>query len=144
MSVHQRARDGAWYVSWRDLDGKQHMKVTEKGRMGLRAAQDLDKDLKAKKRAGLVPAPVRSGQIFLDDIAQKFLDAKRAEGKSSTWLKPFAAMVQKNFYPDYCQRPAKELTYSDIVNVIAKNYPNHSLVNAKTDASCGVCFRQAE
>ena len=126
MSVHQRARDGAWYASWRDLDGKQHMKVTGKGRMGQRAAQDLDKDLKAQKRAGQTPAPVEDGRIYLDQIAQAFLDAKKAEGKSAAWLKEIKSLVEKNFYPEFCQRPANDLKYLDIVNVISNNYRNQS------------------
>lgn len=127
MSVHQRARDGAWYVSWRDENGKQHTKVTGKGRVGNGAAKDLDKDLKAKKRVGLIPAPKDDGKVYLDQIAQAFIDAKKAEGKSLTWLKPFKSMVQANYYETHCQRPAKDLTYSDIINVITTNYADHSL-----------------
>lgn len=130
MSVHQRARDGAWFVSWRDEDGKQHTKVTGKGRAAYRAAEDLDKDLKAQKRAGRSPAPKNDGKVYLDQIAQAFIDSKKAEGKSLTWLKPFAAMLDSNFYKNYhVQRPANELTYFDFVNVITKNYPDdtHSI-----------------
>lgn len=126
MSVHQRARDGAWYVSWRDENGKQHMKVTGKGRTGQRDAYDLDKDIKAKKRAGLEPAPARTGHPYLDDIAQAFIDGKKAEGRKANWLKPFASMVQANYYETHCQRPAKDLTYTEIVNVITTNYAHRS------------------
>ncbi|MBI4805881.1 MAG: hypothetical protein HY795_11670 [Desulfovibrio sp.] len=98
MSVHSRARDGAWFVSWRNENGKQHNIITGKGRAGQRDANELDKDIKAKKRAGLEPAPARTGHTYLDDIAQAFIDAKKAEGKKASWLKPFASMVQANFY----------------------------------------------
>jgi integrase len=127
MSVHQRNRDGAWYVSWRDENGKQHMKVTGKGRTGQRDAYDLDKDIKAKKRAGLNPAPATDGNVYLDQLAQAFLDAKKAEGKGRGWLQEVASLIQKNFYPDFCQRPANTLKYQEIVNIITTNYPNHSL-----------------
>jgi integrase len=113
-------------VSWRDENGKQHNKVTGKGRAGQRDANDLDKDIKAKKRVGLEPTPARAGHPYLDDIAQAFIDAKKAEGKKASWLKPFASMVQANFYENHCQRPAKDLTYSEIVNVIAINYSDKS------------------
>lgn len=126
MSVYQRPRDGAWQVYWRDENGKQHSKTLGKGRAAYRAAEDLDKDLKAQKRAGRTPAPKNDGKVYLDQIAQAFLDAKRAEEKSEGYRTEVATLLEKYFIPTFAQVPANELKYSDLVNIITKNFGEHS------------------
>ena len=49
MSVHKRANNGTYYVSYRDAGGRQRTKTFGKGREGKRDAQRFDEEIKARK-----------------------------------------------------------------------------------------------
>lgn len=123
MSVHKRTSNGAYFVSYRGADGKQTTKSFGKGREGKREAQKFDEEVKARKKVDApIPTVFPGDVIHLDQLAQRFITAKKAEGRSPRWLKELAAVLEKNFFPEFCQKPADQLRLEEIVAVILKAY----------------------
>jgi integrase len=127
MSVHKRGNNGTYYVSYRDEKGAQHTKTFGKGREGKRDALKFDEEIKARK---LVEAPVPrfalGEKVYLDQLAQIYIDAKKSEGNSVRCLKEIAALLKEHFLPVFAQRPVDEIRFEEIVEIIGKVYADRS------------------
>lgn len=127
MSVHKRANNGTYFVAYRDENGKQCRKTFGKGREGKRDAQKFDEEVKARK---LVEAPLPvfapGEQVYLDQLAQLYINAKKSEGKSLRWIKELAVLLKKHFIPVFAQRPVDEIRFEEVVEIIGKVYADRS------------------
>ena len=134
MSVHQRASNHTWYVAYRTPEGKHTTKSFGKGREGKRDAQRFDKKLKETKAVeASYPAPIAeevaaTGKIYLDQLAQLYIDARKVEGTSLRTLHEIKAFLKKHLIPVFAQRPVNEIRYDEILKVMAKAYSKCSPV----------------
>lgn len=125
MSVHKRKNNGTYFVAYRDAEGNQRTKSFGKGREGKRQANNFDEDMKASRKLGTPPpmVSVKEEKVYLDQLAQRYLNAKKAEGKRVGWLKELKAILEKHLIPVFDQRPVEQLKYDEIVSVFTKTYP---------------------
>jgi hypothetical protein len=70
-------------------------------------ARAFDLEMKAKKIRGESldeVAPVvleKDGALYLDQLAQAYIDAKKAEGQSHKRLKEFASIINRVLIPEF-------------------------------------------
>ena len=131
MSVHKRSNNGTYYVAYRDGNGRQHTRSFGKGRDGKREAEKFDEQVKAHKviEVPLEPAPPTSGKkIFLDELSQMYINAKKAEGKSIRRLKELAVILERHIIPAFAQRPVEQIRFDEIISLVGKVYAKRSPV----------------
>lgn len=146
MSVHMRKNNSAYYVAYRNAEGKQTTKTFGKGREGRRAAQKFDKQVNDQKLTGVVvkttvPGQVVpntleaiaeevavAGKIYLDQLAQMYINSRKVEGTSLRTLKEIMSFLKRHLIPVFAQRPIEEIKYDEIVKIVAKAYENRSPV----------------
>ena len=134
MSVHMRNNNGTYYVAYRNAEGKQTTKTFGKGREGRRAAQKFDKQVKDHKP--VVPSTPEAiseevavaGKIFLDQLAQMYINSRKVEGTSIRTLNEIKSFLKRHLIPVFAQRPVEEIKYDEIVKIVAKAYENRSPV----------------
>jgi len=134
MSVHKRSNNGTYYVAYRDGNGRQHTKTFGKGRDGKREAEKFDKQVKGP---GVVengsPPPITatvaaSGKIYLDQLAQMYINARKVEGTTLKTLGEIKSFLEKHFIPVFAQRPVEDIRYDEIMTIMGKAYAKHSPV----------------
>lgn len=131
MSVHKRSNNGTYYVAYRDGNGRQHTRSFGKGRDGKREAEKYDEQVKARKviEVPLEAAPPTSGKkIFLDELSQMYINAKKAEGKSIRRLKELAVILERHIIPAFAQRPVEQIRFDEIISLVGKVYAKRSPV----------------
>ena len=134
MSVHKRSNNGTYYVAYRDGNGRQHTKTFGKGRDGKREAEKFDKQVKGPGAAANgspppITAPVAaSGKIYLDQLAQMYINARKVEGTTLKTLGEIKSFLEKHFIPVFAQRPVEEIRYDEIMTIMGKAYAKHSPV----------------
>lgn len=134
MSVHMRKNNGTFYVAYRNAEGKQTTKTFGKGREGRRAAQKFDKQVKDHKP--VVPSTPEAiseevavaGKIFLDQLAQMYINSRKVEGTSIRTLNEIKSFLKRHLIPVFAQRPVEDIKYDEIVKIVAKAYENRSPV----------------
>lgn len=120
MSVHRKP-DGRWYVSYRDEFGRQRTKTFDRESLDRRLAEAFDLEVKAKKKRRESLEPQRElGAIYLDELAQLYLDDCKARGCSVQYLKNVASMLNNHALPLLGVKPVQDLTYSDCLQVAAR------------------------
>ena len=120
MGICKR-KDGRWQVTFRD-GPKVRTKTFPPGREGKKLAQAFDADVKLKKATDKpLPLALRDG-IYLDELAQLWIDEKKAQGRRVGWLKDWANILNKFFLPELGSRPAKALTQADVLAVVTAHY----------------------
>lgn len=120
MSICQR-KDGRWQVTFRD-GPKVRTRTFPKGREGKKQAQAFDADVKLKKATDAeLPLPFRNG-VYLDELAQLWIDEKKAQGRKLRWLKEWASTFNKIFLPALGTKPAKAITQADVLAIITAHY----------------------
>lgn len=131
MSVHKRSNNSTWFVAYRDASGNQKTRNFGKGREGKRQALKFDEEVKALKKvdAPLPEVAIEADKVYLDQLAQRYLNAKKAEGKRLGWLKELKAILEKHLIPVFAQRPVEQLKYDEIVSVFTKAYPDCSPIS---------------
>ena len=114
---------------WRE-EGRLKSKTFPRGPEGKRKAEALDLEVKLRKKRGeaLSDKEERSGGIYLDELGQVFLDAKRAIGMSLKTRGEYARLLNKHFVPALGDRPVAELTTQDFLRVVDKDFPGRSQV----------------
>lgn len=116
-----KRKDGRWQVTFRD-GPKVRTKTFPPGREGKKLAQAFDADVKLKKATDKpLPLAMRDG-IYLDELAQLWIDEKKAQGRRVGWLKDWANILNKFFLPELGSRPAKALTQADVLAVVTAHY----------------------
>jgi hypothetical protein len=116
MSVHTKP-DGRHYVSYRDESGKQRTKTFGRGGIYLKEAQAFDLQLQAMRKLGERPT-VRSG-LYLDTLAQSYVQDRRLNGASDSYLTELRGILNNHILPLLCHKPVDELTYEDML----REYP---------------------
>ena len=125
MGVFRR-KDGRWHVSYRDLTGKSRSKTFAKGRHGKKDAQEFFAEICLRKARGEELPLSRAEGVYLDDLAQLWLDEKRAQGRARQWLKDWAHILNTYFLPVLARRPAHMLTQADVLAVISSHYADRA------------------
>ena len=131
MSVHKRNNNGTYYVAYRDENGRQHTKTFGKGRAAKREAEKFDEQVKAHKTIEVpldVSTPAPGKKIFLDELSQMYINAKKAEGKSIRRLKELAVILERHIIPVFCHRSIDQIRFEEIIELVGKVYANRSQV----------------
>lgn len=126
MSVHKRKETGSWFVRFRDEFGQQHNKTFGPGPENKRQAEAFDLLVKAKKRARDPLFQSKSGNAYLDELAQAWVNAKKTEGKGGGWLKDWVGIMNNHLLPALGAVPINELTKDYILNVVMKKWGNRA------------------
>lgn len=133
MSVHMRKNNGTFYVAYRNAEGKQTTKNFGKGREGQRAAMKFDKQIKHHKPEpatpeALVEEVAVTGKIYLDQLAQMYINTRKVEGTTIKTLSEIRSFLTKHLIPVFAQRPVDEIRYDEIMTVMGKAYAKQSPV----------------
>lgn len=125
MSVHKRSNNGTYFVAYRDSDGKQTTKTFGKGREGKRQAIKFDEEVKASRKLGTRPpvATVEEEKLYLDQLLQAYLNARKLAGVRLKTLKEMASIGEKHLIPAFAQKPAQEIKLDEIISVMQAAYP---------------------
>lgn len=120
-----RKNNGTYYVAYRDQFNKQRTKSFGSGTEGKRAAEAFNLEVKAKKlRREEIVSP-RTG-AYLDELAQMWIDAKKAEGKGGRWLRDWVNILNRHLLADLTRVPVGELSQDYILKIILRKYPDSS------------------
>lgn len=125
MSVRQR-KDGYWIVDFRDEQGRKRTRSFGKGRESKQKAVEFDLEVKLNKTRGEPLPQTRAAGIYLDELAQHWIDEKKAQGRKSQWLADWAKIFNKYFLPTLCERPAHSLTQPEILAVVSTHFGERS------------------
>lgn len=117
MSIHQRGK-GNYYVKYRDSAGVSKTKSFGKDKL---AAEAFEEHLAADRKLNIRPQHVTRSEIFLNHLAQLYLDDRRANGKSEKYAKELAHLLNEHIFKLIPFKPVDELTYIDMM-AIAKHY----------------------
>lgn len=107
-------KTGGWFIAFRERGNRklirEYFGKTEEGR---RNAEVRSAEVKLKKLKGeeLVD---RSG-MYLDQLAQLYLEDAKGRKKSHRWRKEFASRLNADILPNLCSKPVDKLTYADIL-----------------------------
>lgn len=125
MSIRKR-KDGYWIVDFRDEQGRNRSRSCGKGREGKKKAQKLDTEI-AYKLAHEEPLPAsRAEGIYLDDLSQLWVDAKKAQGRKTRWLAEWAHVFNKYFSSTLATKPAHMVTEADVLSVVSAHFASRS------------------
>ncbi len=103
-----------------------HTKTFPNTREGKKQAKAYKAEIELRKARGDPPQAVQQDGVYLDELAQLWVDMKKAQGRKQGWLGDWANIMNKEFLPVLGTRPAKSLAQSDIMAVITTKYANHS------------------
>lgn len=120
MSVHMRKNNETYYVNY-PKDGKRTTKNFGKGPDAKRAAEAFDFEIKAKLKRG-VHTPVTSETIYFNELAQFWINTKKAQGIDGAWLKDWVNIMNKNFLEELSRIPLDMLTQDMIMRIIVDKY----------------------
>lgn len=124
MGVYKR-KDGRVAVSYRDEDGKVRQRTFPKG-THRKTAEAFALEVKLLKVQGKALPKPRATGIYFDELAQLWLDKKKAEGCSRRWLLEVKAVLEKSFLVPLAEKPAAAIEAGDIYKVMAAEYAQHS------------------
>lgn len=120
MSICKR-KDGRWQVTFRD-GPKVRSKTFPATREGKKNAKAFDAEVKHKKATDK-PLPLAyRDDIYLHNLAQLWIDEKKAQGRRIDWLKTWASVLNKVFLPELGSKPAKAINQADVLAVVTTNY----------------------
>ena len=115
MSVQQK-KNGTWFVHYRLPGGgtkDEYFGVGEKAKALAEERDRAIKEARAKKKA---PPPPRN-KIFLDELAQVYLDDRKLHGVSEGWLIEMERLLNNQFLPYLSGYPVDELEYLDVMRM---------------------------
>lgn len=123
MSVHQKA-NGTWYIRYRvpgEKDARsEYIGVGEEAE---KRARERDREIKELKASGKRP----SDKVYLDQLAQSYLNDRKLANKSPEWLKEMESLFNQRFLPELCHVPVDELAYTDVMVMANKHLKGVSL-----------------
>lgn len=121
MGVSKR-KDGRWQVSFRDEQGRPRSRAFPPTKEGKKAAEEFDLDVKLRKKRGEDLPEVTSGGVHIDELAQLWLDEKKAQGRAVGWLKDWAHIFNSRFLPALAHKPVQQITQADVLAIISLHY----------------------
>jgi len=111
--------DGRWIVVYYDSAGKQHQKGGfGRGKKGWGKATAFDKQWQADKANGREVEPPRLEGLYLDKLAQHYLDHLKTIGRSEKFRTEMAALVNTLFVPLLCHKPVDKIQYDECVVIV--------------------------
>jgi integrase len=124
-------KTGGWFIAFRERGNRklirEYFGKTEEGK---RNAEVRLAEVKFKKLKGeeLVD---RSG-MYLDQLAQLYLEDAKARGKTLRWRTEFASRLNADILPNLSSKPVDKLTYADILALTGKGgaWETKSMVTA--------------
>jgi len=112
-----KRKDGRWQVGYRD-----GTKTRTKTFPTKKAATDFEKEVAYKKSIGAeLPRSRREG-VYLDELAQQWVDAKKAKGQGGHWLKCWIGVFNSVFAEPLCRTPAHAIAQADIMALVSAHY----------------------
>lgn len=112
MSIGQ-TKTGTWYCQYR-VKGRRspEKEYFGQGEAGKRAAMIRDAEIKLLRAKGRdIKAPAK---LYLDKLAQSYMDDARTRGATPRWRKEFAALLNQHVLPYLSGKPVEQLEYADI------------------------------
>lgn len=115
MSVHVRRK--SWFVVYRDDNGRRQQKHFGTGDSGKQKAEIFDLQIKLAKKKGQ-EINFKSTSIYIDELAQSYVDHLKVMGKSIKFLEELAGLLNNHIIPILKDKPVDKLTYKeDIVKL---------------------------
>lgn len=114
MSMATETKDGRWKICYRIPDRKNP--ITEyfgHGEQGKKDAETRELEIKLAKKKGHIVRG-QSG-VYLDQLAQLYLDDAKTRGASEKWRAEFSDRLNKQILPNLCHKPVDRLEYADIL-----------------------------
>jgi integrase len=107
--------DGRWYVQYRVPGiGSPKKDYFGRGDEGERLAREREEEISSGRIFTM--GSVRHGRaMYLDELAQIYLDVLKAQGKTVGWLAMLRYLLNSHFLPCLCHVPVDELTFADVV-----------------------------
>lgn len=120
MSVHMRKNNETYFVNYQK-NGKRTTKSFGKGPDAKRAAEAFDLEIKAKLKRG-DQTPTFTQDVYFNELAQYWINAKKAQGVKGQWLKDWVNIMNKNFLVELSRVPIDMLTQNTINQIINDKY----------------------
>lgn len=124
MSVGQ-TRSGNWYVQYRVPGFPSPMKeYYGRGEGGLFAAQHRQDEIKSGRV--FTQQSLEGKDLYMDQLAQVYLDYLKTLGKTHNWLKMLVYLINDHYLPNLSHVEVDRLTIQDILKV-AQRFMGNSL-----------------
>ncbi|EMG36578.1 site-specific recombinase XerD [Desulfocurvibacter africanus PCS] len=116
--------DGRYYIAYRIPGRKSPTKeYFGRGKDALRDARIRAAEISLSKEKGEIARG--SSAMFLDELAQGYLNDAKARGASESYIKDFASLLNKKILPVLTTRPVDQLEHADIIR-LASEWENRS------------------
>lgn len=112
--------------------GKRTTRTFPRGPEGLRMAKEFLAQEQARKILGIpaasmsLPTYSLGSQVTVADIAQPYLDLKRAQGRSLGWRKEMRSLLQNHFLPEFGHRLLSSIRQSEVLTFIDRTFGQRS------------------
>lgn len=119
MAVHKTS-SGIWSCQYRVPGRTSPVKeYFGPGSAGCKAAEIRDAEIKLQKAKGEKIVLSRDpGAVYLDRLAQLYLDDARTRGTSDRWRKEFSHILNVSILPALAHKPVDLLDYADIMRMV--------------------------
>lgn len=117
MSIGQTA-SGNWFVQYRIAGRKSPKKeYFGKGEKAMNNAHERARELKERRGATIGMLLRSHSPIFLDVLAQCYLDSLKIKNKNIGWIGTLKWLLNEHFLPCLCHAPVNNLNFQDILSV---------------------------
>lgn len=112
-------KTGGWFIAYRER-GKRKLirEYFGKTEDGKHDAEVRLVEIKLKKMKG--EAVVDRSGMYLDQLAQLYLEDAKVRGKTLRWRAEFASRLNTDILPNLSSKPVDQLSYSDILALTKK------------------------
>lgn len=111
-----QTKDGRWFVQWWDATAKRPVKeYFGRGKEAQRKARVRRAEVDKDKAQGTQPAYY--GLMRLDTLAQMYLDDAAARGKSESFRRDWAAILNRDVLPELGARPVDRIEYAELMRL---------------------------
>jgi len=119
-----RPNNNTYFVNY-PKNGKRTTKTFGKGPEAKRAAEAFDLEIKAKLKRG-DDSPIFTEAVYFNELAQYWINTKKAQGVKANWLKDWVNIMNKNFLTELSRVPVDMLTQNTIMQIINDKYEEHT------------------
>lgn len=124
MSVHQK-KTGTWFVQYRVSGERIPRREYFPGPDGERKARIRDAEVKLLKARG--QEPVDRSNVYLDTLAQAYVQECKLRGASAKWLYGFALLLNNYILPALTAKPIDAITYGDVLDFVERAWGQRTL-----------------
>lgn len=124
MSVHQK-KNGTWFVQYRIPGERIPRREYFSGADGERKARIRDAEIKLIKARG--QQPLDRGKVYLDTMAQAYIQERKMRGASNKWLYGFALLLNNYILPALTSKPVDAITYGDVLDFAERAWGKRTL-----------------